>query len=65
MEIDPPYEKCYLILYFTIYRQNYLCQTTFNELKDVKYALRITQAISILPKTGVYSCFCYNLWLHK
>lgn len=50
MEIDPPYGQCYLILYFTIYRQNYLCQTTFNELKDVKYALRITQAISILPK---------------
>lgn len=44
MEIDPPYEQRYLILYFAIYRQNSLCQTTFNELKDVKCAGRITHS---------------------
>lgn len=47
MEIDPPYEQRYLILYFAIYRQKSSCQPTFNELKDVKCAGRITQAISI------------------
>lgn len=47
MEIDPSYEQRYIILYFAIYRQNSSCQTTFNELKDVKYAGWITQAILI------------------
>lgn len=45
MEIDPSYEQLYLKFYYAIYRQNSLCQTTFNQLKDVKCAGRKTQAI--------------------